>query len=612
MTETCKRKADDFSEESSTSPKDAKGASRKLKKPNYIQAKGKFISESNVLKVEKTEKTDWNDLKSKKKGLKAQRKKNKFKNLYDMTIEAKKLYEKLKCKTTQNKREICTQLHDIFVKADCYTKLVYSHDIARVVQCLLKYSPAEIRRNVSEKLLTNIVAMAKSRYAHFCVLRMLKYGTKDIRTRIIQAMLSNIIKLTTHQFSNEIIDVAYSQYATTTLKAQMRTKFSSELFKGVKDNGINKLSDAWKDSPTLKGAILSKTKANLLKCANKNLVDNSFVHAVLLDFLKVCKETERIEIIQAYTSLIAYLPSTKDGVDAAILIFLRASTKDRRALLKNLRDHVTKTCCHEFGYLLIITIINCTDDTVMLNKIMFATIMENVEEIVSNEWGRKVLAWMVAPEDTSFFHPQFTKEMNNFLSFSKKDKEVRQNEIVESILKPLMEKIANNSSFWMRSGSIALLTCAILKITQSYGSIAAVVAKSSWEVAVLEPENNEFEIKNQIPSIKIKKIKKSPLEAEENQAETENIMGIEHAGLHVALKKIIKQGRDKFARELAEKLTPETMSIWLQKNRGCFIVLTLIENSSEDVVSLFMQKIDRTLLTKQNSTGAKILLKKLI
>lgn len=43
-----------------------------------------------------TEKTNWGELKQKKKDLKIQRKKNKTRDLYDVDVKAKKIYEELK------------------------------------------------------------------------------------------------------------------------------------------------------------------------------------------------------------------------------------------------------------------------------------------------------------------------------------------------------------------------------------------------------------------------------------------------------------------------------------------------------------------------------------
>lgn len=45
---------------------------------------------------QQTEKTNWVELKQKKKDLKIQRKKNKTKDLYEIDVKAKKLYEELK------------------------------------------------------------------------------------------------------------------------------------------------------------------------------------------------------------------------------------------------------------------------------------------------------------------------------------------------------------------------------------------------------------------------------------------------------------------------------------------------------------------------------------
>lgn len=316
------------------------------KKPfNKFQAKGKKFQKGGKdfggnkkqqqFKTKADGKTDWADVKLKKKDLKTQRKKQKSKDtqLYELSVQAKQLYEKLKCKSTPNKNDLCTELHGLLKTGNAYAKLVLSHDIARVVQCLLKYSQAEIRKEISETLLPNIVQMSTSKYAHFCVSRMLKYGTKEIRSRVISGFFGSIIKLVSHKFSNELVDIAYNTHATPTEKAEIRQEFYSDLYRTNKIKTVQALEDTWKDSPELKIAVMGSTKANLLKCANKELVDNGLVHAVLLEFIKTCQESDQQEVVQAYSGLLAHLSSTKDGAHAAIACYLKAQTKDRRVRL---------------------------------------------------------------------------------------------------------------------------------------------------------------------------------------------------------------------------------------------------------------------------------------
>ena len=83
------------------------------------------------------------------------------------------------------------------------------------------------------------------------------------------------------------------------------------------------LKDAWEGSATLKNGILSATKANLLHIANKNFVDNSLVHAVLLQYMFECDEEDKKEMIAAYTPHIPAISSTKDGAKSACLAYLQ-------------------------------------------------------------------------------------------------------------------------------------------------------------------------------------------------------------------------------------------------------------------------------------------------
>lgn len=58
----------------------------------------------------------------------------------------------------------------------------------------------------------------------------------------------------------------------------------------------------------MKLAIFNSVKSNLEHIANKkHSIDNSLVHAVLLDFLKECNEADRAEIIALYSPHVASL-----------------------------------------------------------------------------------------------------------------------------------------------------------------------------------------------------------------------------------------------------------------------------------------------------------------
>lgn len=78
---------------------------------------------------------------------------------------------------------------------------MYSHDLSRVVQWLLKIGTPELRAEITEELTSHVPAMLQSKYACFCVKRMLKYGSHESRKSIIQSLHGKVVKLTRHSVS---------------------------------------------------------------------------------------------------------------------------------------------------------------------------------------------------------------------------------------------------------------------------------------------------------------------------------------------------------------------------------------------------------------------------
>lgn len=396
----------------------ATGASFKKGNPKFQKDK-KFGNKPSTPAV--PEKKDWNQLKKDKKELKLKRKQTK--DLFELTVQGKKIYEKLKCKETPDRNVLAKELHTLLKGEQNYQKLVLAHDTARVVQCLLKFAPAEIKREISENLIPIIVQMSTSKYAHFCVSRMVKYGTPDIKQKIIDAMYGNVVKMINHQHSSAILDNIYISWASSQQKANLRQEFYGDLYKKSKDSSVKCIADTYKEEPHLKMAILNSVKATLNHVVNKKLVDNSLVHSVLLDYLNECNDEDRAEMITAYSPFIPSLASTKDGVRSSMICFWNSIVKDRRAIVKSLKEHLIKLCVHEHGHVLILAIINSMDDTKALKKAIFDILFTQIEYIASNEWGKKIIEWFVSPADTTLFHPKITEFLEEGLKFSKKRQE---------------------------------------------------------------------------------------------------------------------------------------------------------------------------------------------
>lgn len=126
---------------------------------------------------------------------------------------------------------------------------------------------------------------------------------------------------------------------------------------------------------------------------------------------------------------------------------------------------------------------------------------------------------------------------------------------------------------------------------------------------------------------------------EEAAKTAEKMLGIEHPGLHIALKKIIKNDKERsanseptFGSQVVKGLSEEAvyhfqqnlilnfyqhhfqLSVWVELNRACFILLNIYENCQDKTVQSDLKELLSTHLStlkKQKHTGAKLLIDKL-
>lgn len=256
-------------------------------------------------------------------------------------------------------------------------------------------------------------------------------------------------------------------------------------------------------------------------------------------------------------------------------------------MLKGLKDHCEKLAVHEFGYEFLLTVLNTTDDTQMIKKLIFPSIVKNIYNIVNTKNGKKVIEFLVSPCDKQFFHPQEIASLNDCLKYGKKDAEIRRSELFANIEESLCDSIIENPKFWLKGGQCGLVTFAILKnlkhekLKEVYSGLAEIVADQEWQVLAKEvTEDPVAEKEEKKESLKIKKKKKNPFEKEKVvDEENKLVTGIEHSGLHFALRKIAKLDKEKlkeelptFGQALVEKMNQETV----KKFNFCRVFKTLI------------------------------------
>ncbi|KAL6433434.1 hypothetical protein ACFW04_006523 [Cataglyphis niger] len=571
----------------------------KSKKKKALGQKPKIKEDSKNFQLAKndatTEKTDWLKLKKERKELRQKRRAKKLNNdtVYDKIIQAKQISEKLRrsdC-TTQDRINFTRTLHEMLEKH--YSKVIFTHDMSRVVQCMIKHCEADVRKAIFHEIKPFVGQMLQSKYAKSCIRNILKYGSRDIKNDVINTFYGNIIKFMSHTVSAPLVELAYSN-CTDLDKIYFKQEFYGDIYKQAKDKAVKSLSDVYENADGMKSATLSAVKTNLVKILNKGLVNSTLLHTILWEFFSVCSTEDKSELIVMLRVFIVPLSQTKMGAKVAAQCIWHGNNKDRKVIMKALKGNIRTICISEHGYMILLALFDSIDDTVIMKKIILAELQEDLTDIALDEYGRKVILYLVARRDSHYFSPSVVEYLRqgDDNSISKKPADIREKELLEAIRDPLLEAVIADVATWLSNSAIAMVTLAILKV----GSGEKL--KSAFELIAKFISNENAKI-----------------------TENDTVCNlIEHPGLHMMLKKLIQNDKELlkkneyiFGSALLPYLTLEVLKTWIECNRACFLIISLIENESTNYASILLGKlkqIQRNLELKK-SPGKSIILKKL-
>lgn len=549
---------------------------------------------SNMVNSNSMEKPNWQEFKKKKKEIREKYKAKRFSNIYDISIVTKQLGEKLRrvdCSKLERKRLIL-KAHDL-LKTN-YNKIIFTHDMSRIIQWIFKYSDAEIRQAISKELKPSFLSMIESKYARNCIKTMLKYGSQETRHEIISTCYGNIVRFMSHSVSAPLLELMYSTWATEIEKRYFKQEFYGDMYKQAKDKKIKTLSDTYVIAEDMKAATLSAVKGNLMRILNKKFLNSTLLHCVLLEFLNNCSLEDKKEIIAMLKSSIVELSQTKFGSQVAVICIWHGSNKDRKIIMKSIKGNIKNISMSEYGYLILLALFDSVDDTVLIKKIIFSEIQNDLTDIALNDHGKHVILYLVARRNSHYFAPSIVKylEQGDNNATSKKPAHIREKELLDLISDSLLESVIINTPIWMSNSSIAMITLAILK------------------VGTKEKLEKAFEA----ITIFITDLKSKIKEGDEEYKP------VEHAGLHMMLKKLIQndkelqeKGESTFGKILVNHLETNVIEEWIECNRGCFLFVLLLENGTVPTVNTILSKLKpvMNILKSKSNPGAKILLKKL-
>jgi hypothetical protein len=236
--------------------------------------------------------------------------------------------------------------------------------------------------------------------------------------------------------------------------------------------------------PAKRDNLLDHMRDLSQRFVDKGLLEFSYVHHLLWEYTSECNTnmttTRLTDLVNLLSDSALKLITTKPGSRTMCVIISNSSAKDRKKIMKSLKGHVLESLLHDSGHLAIMRLIDVTDDTVNVQKMLLDEIMilkpilkysatgEQINDpfpplikIAKHPFGRKFLLRLLSPNKRHLEPDEeilFTTE-SIASGTSKKNPSVRRHEHVVYLRTPLLKIVSSYLHYLVtcQVGSLVLL-----------------------------------------------------------------------------------------------------------------------------------------------------------
>ena len=306
-------------------------------------------------------------------------------------------------------------------------EIANNHKGSRIVQSLLKYGTEEQINSVFAECAPKLAILAKSLYGNFLIRKLIEKTKKEDYPQLLQNIKGQVTSLARHPVGSQILEHLYHS-----AKGEQRSQMQAEFYGGEFVHFLNASSMTKKEGKnnnkeptTLKDILLQKPamqRQNTLKnisrailpILEKGLVSPLIVHKVLKEYLMVGGASLRAEAANSIAApAFLRLFHTREGATATNIMLSYAGAKQRKQVLKALKAQVWRVSQDECAHSTIMTLIDCVDDTNMLNKIILQELKSEdiAGSVCEHKFGKRVILHLLRPRLNKYSPPNLQMMM---------------------------------------------------------------------------------------------------------------------------------------------------------------------------------------------------------
>ncbi|SCU81476.1 LAMI_0B06392g1_1 [Lachancea mirantina] len=527
--------------------------------------------------------------------------------------QIKSLWERLRVKSPPMpkpvREKLCNEVWEL--SKDCISDLVLKHDASRVVQTLVKYSSKERREQIVEALKGKFYLLATSSYGKYLLVKLLHYGSRTSRQAIIDELHGRLRKLMRHKEGAYVVEDLYVLYATQEQRKQMIKEFWGAEYAVFKDTHKDvDIEQACAVSVEKRNIIARNLVGTITASVEKGSAGFQILHAAMKEYVTIANEKETSEFIELLEDHYAELVHTPEGAEVACTLTAKANAKQRKVIVKDLKDHTDNLIKNEYGNAVFITALNCVDDTVLMFKAFAPAAKENLAEYAVHKYARRPFLYILLGLDGKYFSPLVQKDLNRYSRMaeatSKKPALQRRHELLKRFAPVYLETISEHLSTILDENLGSQFVAEVLSSDELYEQLSKDDVQKYQEIVSQIIAFYKGDISEKAHPIN------TPFSARLLKSLIQGGKWDSKAREFIPLSKVEGLGQDFAQRFYDDIIDSSNLLEWINNKNSSFTVVALYEVLSKDSKSGFskdLKKIASKITDDEQNKGARLLVK---
>ncbi|KAL1504386.1 hypothetical protein AB1Y20_010792 [Prymnesium parvum] len=361
-----------------------------------------------------------------------------------------KIWEKLRTDKTSDaeRTQLVDEVLQLFEGKEF--EVLQKHDAARVMQSCFKQGESSQRDALMRGLKGQLFKLALSHYGHFLLLSIVRHGSAAHKQQLMTELKGHVAELFVHAEGSAVLQLMYTDVASTSQKhAMYRELWGIEfgMLQSASAQGEAKtLKALFESEPLAKPRVFKRMEILLSKAARKGLSSTALHQRAMAELIEYGDHDQRTELVSVARDSAVHIMHTRDGARVACGCVRHGDAKDRKAVLKAMKDHVSDAAQDPYGVLVLCTALAAVDDTVLLNKALLAELRPKLLEIATHAHAKLTLLQVLAPFSTRYFTAEQLAVIGEVdPRVSKKAPEQRRLELLVHLLPPLCDLCSANA-----------------------------------------------------------------------------------------------------------------------------------------------------------------------